>query len=286
MIVFTRPRTLDESGFSSAVKDEAILMTVGIGLICERGQAGVIAADRLVESDGGARFSGGKPKIEQINSRVFFTSAGTMPEDHVVKQMKELAANCDSVIQTIKAIHLLPWKHRVEQEIIRKEQLANTYDEFWKKANANPSEIKGEDRERVSGYGFGLTMIVMGEDKEGVHLYEIGKNGNYQDDTLAGFKTIGTGWQLALMGVLYNKKFDFTLDLGEAIYRVYEGKKAAECSGTVDEVTDIGIMRQGRGAQFVTPEAVNVLENIYQSHRQLSQQDRKTITEVIQRSDS
>jgi hypothetical protein len=124
-----------------------------------------------------------------------------------------------------------------------------------------------------------LTILIIGVDMDGSHIYQIVDPGHAECFDKLGFHAIGTGLPHALSSFI---SYNYTpqVALKRAIYIVYEAKKNAEKAPGVGKATDVGIVEE-QGIRIIKPDEINLLEKIYQKRTSLTKSQNEKMDEMI-----
>jgi 20S proteasome alpha/beta subunit len=258
-------------------------MTVCIGVLCEGGKAAVVAADRLVALENqNLHFDGPEKKIIQIAPRIALLSAGEWPGSSFASRATKGLPESPTVEEIAKSLGnevALLRVERVEREITQK-LFGLTLKQFGELAVRQASQLAAAAYQHIENYSFDIHFLVVGIDSEQAHLLSVNPLGAAIDLSSEGFMAIGAGASLAL-GILARCPTK-EVGLAEAVYRVYEAKKAAEQS-LVNKTTDLAVVRPGSGIQFMGEEAILELDRVYKKMRPatLLPEDVEAITRVL-----
>lgn len=263
-------------------------MTVCIGILCEGGNAAVLAADEMVTFGPPMSLQTEPPglkKIVQITDSIALCYAGSVPdgEDIIGKVQRTVAGasrpTVEFVAEQVRAAYEQLKQRRVEETILRPWLGANfqQFQELIVKASA--SQILAQVMGMVSQHNMQTDMLVAGSDDSGHHLFIVTHPAIMFHMNTMGYATIGSGAMHAGISLSLNKH-TASDTLERALYRVYEAKKAAEVSPGVGRLTDIAVIRDGKFA-FVTAKTLEALAKVHKEHPDLASDEQKGITESL-----
>ena len=246
-------------------------MTVGIGVICDNGNAIVMAADRLctvgeasLVSDGSVR------KLVQLAPQIMLTVTGTLQDgEYASERLRHVSdlLSLQSVHQVARRLqracaHIR--ERQIEDRIIRP-HLGISFRQFSNDClNKATTPVISDVFAKISAHKFVTELLVAGMDDSGPHLYLVGANGINSYEGL-GYMAIGIGATLATVSLASYKQGCHSWTIADAIYRVYAAKRVSQSTNLVGEHTDMMLLLKGKGPEYLSPELVESLGRIYAS---------------------
>lgn len=244
-------------------------MTICIGALCMNGQAAIMAADREVSASAfGLSGAGPDSKIEFLSFRRLIATAGEPIKSSIVEEFRTGRSAGLSGEEAAKAIYetCLRRQHERFEQAATLPILQVDYQTFLQQASANQisSQLLDMVRRKIDANMSKNAYLLASSASDGIHLYGIAEGEPVTVVDKPGFGAIGVGAELAL-SALYRNPAVKLMPLASAVYFVYEAKKAAERKDGVGEETDMAILAADRDAYFLSKEATDRLEMIYQS---------------------
>lgn len=262
-------------------------MTVGIGLICERGQSVVLAADRMITSEvPAAQHEGRSRKISRVASQAAVAVSGLLTDSTYVLRHMDSSATSGSVEEIADAIlrSRTQLRRLIVENLYTKRHLGMDLVEFGRQEEKAGNPLFRDVALKLSMYQLSLFFLLGGVDNLGAHLFTI------NDATAVpashdhvGFTAIGSGHAEAHVS-LARRGYRISWSLTEALYGVYEAKRAAELAPGVGKTTDIAIICAGKRVRFLKPSEIKVLAKTYEQTREpmrLSKEQRHQIESHI-----
>jgi len=268
-------------------------MTVGIGALCDNGLTLILAADRKISMV----FVEDEPESGKIRFlHQYWRSMISAEEDasyafDVVRRAR----------QRLKKHSNRPDTHTVRKIVgdayrdVRNEHVAIkhlppgwTLEDFNKHGSTSFSEAKHtEIVNEIMNYDLGIEILVCGFGEWRGEILHVGNKGLITTQTEFGFHAIGSGYHTALSSLIL-RKYAPSMPREEALYYVYEAKKAAESASGVGEKTDIIVFNWKRLPEPAWDQDLLALEKIRKRHapRKFSKADKKSLNDlsVIKRS--
>jgi 20S proteasome alpha/beta subunit len=265
-------------------------MTVGIGAICESGNAIVMAADRLsTVGEASLVVDHGNVKLVQLSPQMMVTITGTLQEaEYVSERLRHVSSllSLQSVHQVAKRLkracaHIRD--KQIEDRIIRP-NLGISFTDFSKAClNNATTPIISDIFNRIGAHKFQLELLLSGMDDSGSHLYLIGSMGINSYEGM-GYVAVGIGATLATVSLTKYGGNCRAWSLPDAVYRTYEAKRESEGTNLVGAMTDMMVLRKGGKPAYLSPELVESLRRIYESKRppELTDDERGSINGGLQ----
>ena len=262
-------------------------MTVCIAAICESGAAIVLAADRFRwHPTASIETELDDPKFDFLTDQLALMSSGsTSVTDAVLRHFKRMPADSGlTVIEAserfVEACQAVRTK-LVEDAYAKKLLGLKVADIRPLVAVANPGSIALDLYNRMVGHDFGTMFIVAGIDLEGAHVRTVDENASVMHSDF-GYAAIGSGGTLATVS-LVRRLHKKSATLPEALYNVYEAKKAAETARGVGSTTDISVIRKDKTRIDLDGRALDALEAAYKrlAPPSLSQSDIDAISNSL-----
>ena len=259
-------------------------VTVCIGAICDDGKTAVVAADKMV-TFGPPMMLQTEPsalqKITSVSEECVLLFAGAVPdgEEVVNRTVSRLAGKTKPPITEIAEATGQAYaelkNRRVEENILRP-FLGVGFIEFQTLVAQSPSsQILQQILGLITQHNLQLDLLVAGLDDSGSHLSVITHPGVSMPMDTTGFAAIGAGGLHAAVRISLDKHTK-KAPLVEALYSVFEAKKAAEVAPGVGNLTDMAIISNGRictvdGSLFKT------LESMHTEKPALSEENRASL---------
>jgi hypothetical protein len=233
--------------FGEGEPDTLPPMTVAIGALCEDGKAVVLAADRQVSHLAfGMRGEGPDCKIAIIPPGVLLAAAGEPPSGSFLDSLKKDSSSQQSAPGMAKLVAkacVELWRERVEQAFLWR-YAQKDYASFLEAAGRGelPPDIVKDIWGMVKQSPMdGMSFLVGGTGEQRAELYAVVEPDGTRSLDSPGFGAIGAGSNLA-MAVLYQNQNIKHMGLPQAVYTVYEAKKAAESTFHVGKATDMAVI--------------------------------------------
>jgi ATP-dependent protease HslVU (ClpYQ) peptidase subunit len=262
-------------------------MTVCIGALCEAGKSIVIAADRMVTFgppmslqaepptlrkifNAGQScvmlFSGGVPDGEELISNVVLTLGGS--RNHLVAQVAEIVRNSYVKLKT----------KRVEENILGP-LLGSDYATFRTLvAQSSSSQLLQQVLGMIMQHNLQLEILIAGTDATGGHLFAVTHPGQILSVNMVGYAAIGSGGMHAAVALSLGGH-TAAATLCDAVFNVYEAKKAAEVAPGVGNLTDIAIVKNGQ-IFGIKHDLLDILEEVHKEKPTLSPEETQRIKEA------
>jgi 20S proteasome alpha/beta subunit len=243
-------------------------MTVGIGALCDNGKSAVIAADKMVTFGAPMNLLMEPPtfqKITKINERCALNFSGSVPDGEEIvaatlHQAGSLARSpTERVAGVVKSAYVNLKKKRVEETILAP-LLSADFSQFQTLvAQSSSSQILQQVLGLISQHNMQLDLLVAGADDSGAHLFIESHPGLVAPADTMGFAAIGSGGLHAAirLSLAQHTKASTLVD---AVYGVYEAKKAAEVAPGVGKLTDMAFIKEGH-IRFANPELFTILDS-------------------------
>ena len=239
-------------------------MTICIAALCNKGQAVVVAADRMMSAHYLAiEFDHPSEKIDRIGDRCVAMSAGdVMAVTDVLSEGSRVSGQSTDppinlIAESLKERFVEVRAKRLNDRVFQPRGLS--FSSYYGIANKLPSEIVMVLENEVQRFAIEVSMIVTGVDNTGGHIYSIDDPGSSQCFDRLGYHAIGSGQRHALL-TLVMLQHNPRVSLGQAAFNVYSAKRQAEIAPGVGDATDMMII-DGDGIKTI-PESV--LKELYQ----------------------
>lgn len=253
-------------------------MTVGIGALCEEGKSAVIAADKMVTFGAPMNLLTEPPalkKITKVNDRCALIFSGSVPdgEEIVAATLSRVAAlskpSIENIAGVVKDGYVNLKRKRVEETILGP-MLSADFPKFQTLVAQSPSsQILQQILAMIMQHNMQLELIVSGSDDSGAHLFIAGHPGLVAPADTMGFAAIGSGGLHAAIRMSLGQHTK-SATLIDAVYGVYEAKKAAEVAPGVGKLTDMALIKDGH-IRFADLQLFAMLDS--------ARKDRPTLTE-------
>lgn len=228
-------------------------MTVGVGALCDNGKAAVIAADKMVTFGAPMNLLMEPPtfqKITKVNDRCALIFSGSVPDgEEIVAATLHHAGSLgrsptEKVATIVKTAYVSLKKKRVEETILGP-LLSADFGQFQTLVAQSPSsQILQQVLGLISQHNMQLDVLVAGTDDSGAHLFIASHPGLVAPADTIGFAAIGSGGLHAAIR-LSLAQHTKTATLADAVYGVYEAKKASEVAPGVGKLTDMAFIKDG-----------------------------------------
>ncbi len=256
-------------------------MTVCIGVVCEGGKAVVVAAGKMVTFGSPMNLQTEPPslnKITKLTEECVLLFSGAVPdgEELISTSLPKIGAGprqpVSKIAETVKAAYVELRKKRVEEAILRP-LLGADFSQFQALvAQSSASQILQQVMGMISQHNMQLDVLIAGTDDSGGHLLVATNPGQLLPVDTTGFAAIGTGGLHA--GVrLSLGQHSRVASLMDAVYNVYEAKKAAEVAPGVGKLTDMAVVSGGK-ITFAGSGLFDVFEKVHKEKPSLSDSER------------
>lgn len=252
-------------------------MTVGIGAICENGTAAVVAADKMVTFGAPMSLQAEPPtlkKIIQLTNKVLLVFSGNTADGEEVVAGTRPNVSSDpnqSVRQIAELVRQSYARHkqrRVEENILTP-MLGVTFQQFpGLIAQSSASQLLQQVLALVSQHNLQTDFLVAGIDDSGAHLFAIQHPGQLLPLATTGFGAIGSGGTHAGVRMSLGQHTKES-SLADALYNVYEAKRASEVAPGVGKLTDLAVICNG-SVFFADAQLFDALEKAHKEKPALS----------------
>jgi len=261
-------------------------MTVGIGIICERGECAILAADRLSLMDPfHLAYETDHQKLSVFDNRIALTVSGTRNE--LTEVVSVAAANRAfsqrSVGEAAKLVFQAREEFRsaqVEQTILRR-RLNLSFAEFRQIVLRDNSIIAAELYQEIKRHTLAMQLLLAGADEAGAHLYVVDDGTSPANLDEVGFGAIGSGGPIA-QAALIGRAPSRDLSVADALLVLMLAKITAERCPTVGETTDIVIVRKNAAPVIIDSKDSGRLRDVVKPHLcpQFSESDLQIAAEI------
>ena len=228
-------------------------MTVCIAGLCDDANSVVVAADRMVTASHPAlEFEHSQSKIVPLTPVCHILSSGDALAHAQIAGLSLAQIGSlqrPSVLQIAEAV-----RHSyVSQRQARVAELyltprAWTLEDFYRiHARSIPENLFLAVDNSISSYNFGLDLIIAGTDPTEGHIYGLRHPGQVDCYDALGYYAIGIGAQHAIASLVRNG-YSSQLSSEEALFYIYEAKRAAESAPGVGLKTDMIHIQENEGA--------------------------------------
>jgi hypothetical protein len=259
-------------------------MTVCIGVVCQGGEAVVVAADKMVTFGSPMNLQTEPPslnKITKLTEECVLLFSGAVPdgEELISTSLPKIDAAprqpVSKIAETVKAAYVELRKKRVEEAILRP-LLGADFGQFQALvAQSSASQILQQVMAMISQHNMQLDVLIAGTDDSGGHLLVATNPGQLLPVDTTGFAAIGTGGLHAAVRLSLGQH-SRVASLMDAVYNVYEAKKAAEVAPGVGKLTDMAVVSGGK-ITFAASALFDVLEKVHKEKPSLSDSDRSEL---------
>jgi 20S proteasome alpha/beta subunit len=260
-------------------------MTVGIGAVCDNGNATIVSADKMI-TFGSPMNLQVEPdtfkKIIEINERALLVFSGSTADgEEIIKKAKQ-HINSDSTINEIAEYLKLSYsqhKNKCVEDTILKPMLGADFKQFQNLIKQSSiSQILQQILGVISQHNLKTDILLTGLDDSGAHIYLITHPGQLISLETMGFGTIGSGAihagvRMSLSRHTRNTPFKDTL------YNVYEAKRASEVAPGVGKLTDMAVICKGK-VYFLTDNDLKILEEVHKEKPILNGKDKEKLKEI------
>jgi len=246
-------------------------ITVCIAALCNGTKDVVVASDRMITATyPPIEFEHGIPKIEEICPYcVVLTAGDALAHADLCRLVRGNVSilsrpRVQQITEEIKQAYVAQRLKTIEERYLstRGWKLNDFYEEHIRKI---PTDLAIAIDNQIATYDYGLSIIVAGADSDEAHVYGIRHPGDVDCYDAIGYHAIGIGAMHAVSNLVANGYLP-AVTVKMSVYMVYEAKKNAENAPGVGNQTDIMIIRN-TGHQWVIPEQIKQLEQIYESRR-------------------
>lgn len=245
-------------------------MTVGIGIICDRGECAILAADRLSLMDPyHLAYETDHQKLSVLESRIALTVSGTRNE--LTEVVSSAAANRAFSQRAIGDVAKCVFQAReefrsaqVEQTILRR-RLNLSFSEFRQIVLRDNSVIAAELYQEIKRHSLAMQLLLAGADEGGAHLYVVDDGTSPANLDEVGFGAIGSGGPIA-QAALIGHAPSRDLSVADALLVLMMAKVTAERCPTVGETTDIVIVRKNAVPLAIDADDAARLRKVVQPH--------------------
>jgi 20S proteasome alpha/beta subunit len=242
-------------------------MTVGIGALCDDGKTAVIAADKMVTFGAPMNLLMEPPtfrKVTKLNERCALVFSGSVPdgEEIVADALRQAGSLGKSPIEKIAGLVKTAYVHlknkRVEETILWP-LLSASFKEFQKlAADSSSSQILQQVIGLIAQHNMQLEVLLAGTDDSGAHLFIVSHPGVVASADTIGFGAIGSGALHAAIRLALGQHTK-AASLADAVFSVYQAKKAAEVAPGVGRLTDMAFIKDGH-IRYADPQLFATLD--------------------------
>jgi 20S proteasome alpha/beta subunit len=262
-------------------------VTVCIGATCEGGRAAVVAADRMVTFGPPMMLTTEPPelsKIQQLTDRAVLLFAGSVPDGSAILASSrariggQVKPPLAAIAAAAKAAYVELKRQRVEENILAP-LLGADFPQFQALlAQSSASQMLQQILGLIMQHNLQLDVMVAGLDDDQAHLFVASHPGQLFPMDATGFAAIGSGALHAAVRLSLGQH-TAKANLADAVYNVYEAKRAAEVAPGVGKATDMAILRNG--SIMLVPEKVfQVLEEVHKERPSPSADETKKLREA------
>lgn len=257
-------------------------MTICIAALCANRTKGIISSDRMItERMLSVKFEHGEKKYEKLSEKCVALSAGEalLPTEifrsaisniQGISKINEIANRVAEAFRNLK-------KKRIENLVLKQRGL--TIEDFLKKQRSLVPEIAIRIDQQISTFKIGLSILLVGVDETGAHIFGIIDPGHSVCFDRLGFHAIGSGLPHAL-STFISYSYNSSVDLKKAAYVVYEAKRNAEKAPGVGKELDMAIV-DSEGVRDISEEELKVLDKAYKQRTSIAVSQNKKMNEII-----
>lgn len=244
-------------------------MTVCIGAICMKGEAAIVASDRMVTSYyPPIEFEHTKSKIFQITEYCLALTAGdALKPIKMIPRIKDGLGKdpyIESIVDTTTEIYQVLRSEDAEEWYLKPRSMSKEV--FYTRGiGIFPQDLFSLIDQKITSHNFGLELLIAGVDNLGAHIYSIRNPGKSDCFDTLGFNAIGVGYLHAIQ-VFIAHSYKSSYSIEEALNIVYAAKKAAEVAPGVGKEMDISILI-GNKTIDVKEEIISELAKIHDEIR-------------------
>ena len=246
-------------------------MTVCIATLCNQAKDVVIASDRMVTATyPPVEFEHGMPKLEVIcPSCIVLTAGDALAHADLCRNVRDRISGLshprtNMITEEVRKGYVAQRLKTVEERFLAPRGWS-LEDFYGKYVRTMPPELVVTIDNEIASYDYGLSIVVAGADPNEAHIYGVRHPGEVDCYDSIGYHAIGIGAMHAVSSLIANGCIS-TTDTKMATYFTYEAKRNAETAPGVGHDTDMAIIRT-KGYQFIEPEHISLLEEIYDSRR-------------------
>lgn len=261
-------------------------MTVCIGVLCEKRQAIVLVADRMVTSGLAIEFEHPvSNKVARLSGTcVALTAGNALATTELIRDVRNATANLvftgvEEFVEVVKkSFQNLRQRQIVEQVLMPKG--FQSFEHFYQMAGRLPEGISISIYSQMESCAYGLQILVAGAGPDGrSHLYQVSDPGTSQCYDSLGFHVIGSGTNLAL-GNLISGHCHEEMSLPEAILAAVRAKTAAESAPGVGNLTDVTVIFANQMATL-SDSQISELKRLAASEVVIARVPADTVTAIL-----
>lgn len=259
-------------------------MTICIGTICSSSTKAVVAGDRMVTAgDFSVAFEHDVSKMTKLSGNCIALTAGSalVHTDlfRTVKSSLHSGANppISEIVKKVKSEYLAIRNQKIEEQYFK----VRGYSIKWFTENQrmlNP-EIALRLDHQLETYRFNLTILIVGVDNSGAHIYCIYPPCSSECFEALGYCSIGSGDRHA-DSTFISYQYTPTFSLKEALYISYEAKRKAESAVGVGKNTDMAIISQ-KGIYFIKKDTLDKLKEMYNYKQKVAKLKSQEIDKML-----
>ena len=284
------PRYLPSSAFAdadSALRRESgpnkiAPMTIAIAILCEDGQAVVVAGDRNVSPTVGSpgaqvTFSSDTDceKIVRLNSRTFVAYSGQWSDREAI----ERRLGDMSVLSPSELAHRL--------RLASEEHCRSILDKWFRERGTNLEDVAKsliaqgavESIRKLPYPNLAGDFLVAGFDSERARVFAVDDQ-TANDQISMGFDAIGAAAPIAI-AILVARKTQKGITLAKAICLAHEAKRVAESVQGIGRKTQIAYVTKDIKATFLTASQISKLDSMYDRRLPFTEQDEAAVQAFI-----
>jgi hypothetical protein len=226
-------------------------------------------------------FEHGEPKYDAISKTCIALSAGeALPTTELFGSVKSQIQASSKIRDIAEATSqaFRDFKRRRIEDVILK-QRGMTLNSFLEKQKMLLPEIAIRLDNQISNFKLNLSVLLVGVDESGAHLFGIVDPGHAICFDRLGFHAIGSGLPHAISTLV---SYNFTADFGlkEAAYMVYEAKRVAEKAPGVGKELDMAIV-DNEGIKPISAKNIETLDKAYKERAEIEVTQKKRMNEIL-----
>jgi 20S proteasome alpha/beta subunit len=262
-------------------------VTVCVGAICEQGKTVVVAADKMVTFGPPMNLQtepASLRKIKKLSDESVLLFSGSVPDGEELISATIARINTSQkqptaqIAEAAKEAYAELKKKRVEDAIL-KPLLGANFGQFQTLVGQSPSsQILQQVLGMIMQHNLQLEALVAGEDDTGAHLFIVAHPGVLLPVETTGYAAIGSGGLHAAVRLSLGQHSKET-SMDDAVYNVYEAKKAAEVAPGVGKMTDMAVIK-GKRVLFADQPIFDALERAHKEKPTMTPSEQEDLRKV------
>ncbi len=224
-------------------------MTVVLASIAERGNAIIMASDRmLVMPELTYQFEHDSLKLREIRGYIVgYAGTSTFADDILSHDLSDQPKSMKEFIKELADFYI-KYGNRIAERVLL-ESLGLTLETFNANSQNYPESVRERVYQQLTQEKLNVEFIVCGYDNNQAKIYNIGDYGIYSTAHSIGYSAIGIGETHATSFYMVHG-FKFATPLREAIFFAFRAKKSAEIAAGVGKCTDICVLEKNKTPVF------------------------------------